>query len=462
MQLPPPYFKSSAPPELIRDLQQIENLADACYRSLRLLTIPRNVAIWAALTGVIGRAEQLVAQKGYASQAHVSLLQNLSRSVAQIIAWVGRFGSQYFAARRAFRWSASLDSAVNEAIFVAHAYFGFSANYPLWHKNLLLAESPDKQTVRFSIPGDSGTLRVRAYLQGIRPSHLRPSQGLPFQPGMEESVKKSIAGLVRAGSKADGELSFSYGRPKRIWRALYEVHLKSLNALFRRDDRFDLGGYSIGDFKQVYAGLLAVCSLHENACYLRGLKENAYPLDSAVLLDRREQWQRLLSDLTSIQFSKVEMMVKDLTFDDDGLPDVYVHPFVPLSKGADLLGVAPQFVLNSRADENIIRVCSHVRPEVHDVLSLAKEDEMRETLAANCRFGLRVGGPYALPKPLPDIDVVVEDTSDSSVVIAELKWIRKTLRATEHSSRREELVKGIAQMYLAEDERTPGDRWRGL
>ena len=62
---------------------------------------------------------------------------------------------------------------------------------------------------------------------------------------------------------------FSYGRPKRLWRMVYQTQLGAINALFRRNDGIDLGGYSVGDFKRFYAGLLAVCAVHENACDLR-------------------------------------------------------------------------------------------------------------------------------------------------------------------------------------------------
>jgi hypothetical protein len=47
--------------------------------------------------------------------------------------------------------------------------------------------------------------------------------------------------------------------------------------------------------------------------------------------------------------------------------------------------------------------------------------------------GLRYGadGPFGLPDPLPDIDLLAVDESSSTVLVAELKWIRKPIRPAE-------------------------------
>jgi hypothetical protein len=51
-----------------------------------------------------------------------------------------------------------------------------------------------------------------------------------------------------------------------------------------------------------------------------------------------------------------------------------------------------------------------------------------------------------LPAPLPDIDLLAVDDSSSTIVVAELKWIRKTLRSQEFKDRDREVTKGIAQL----------------
>jgi hypothetical protein len=51
-----------------------------------------------------------------------------------------------------------------------------------------------------------------------------------------------------------------------------------------------------------------------------------------------------------------------------------------------------------------------------------------------------------MPKPVPDIDLIVTDETASTIVIAELKWMRKTLRPVEMIERDREVLKGIRQL----------------
>jgi hypothetical protein len=139
------------------------------------------------------------------------------------------------------------------------------------------------------------------------------------------------------------------------------------------------------------------------------------------------------------------MMIADLTFSVRQSVDLHVNPFIQLDAAHNLVALAPPFPLHSRHDENILRVCSQRRPQAYDVTSLEKQSEM---LAAARRMGRRykADGPVQLPKPIPDIDLVAADESSSTVVIAELKWIRKTVRPAEIPSRDADVLKGIDQL----------------
>jgi hypothetical protein len=57
-----------------------------------------------------------------------------------------------------------------------------------------------------------------------------------------------------------------------------------------------------------------------------------------------------------------------------------------------------------------------------------------------------IEGPIALPGPTPDADLLIADEASSTVLVAELKWIRKTLRPLEMTDRDAEVVKGINQL----------------
>jgi hypothetical protein len=446
------FTESAAPPGFLAAVQRIEDQADQCYQSLAVLSFPRNLAVWATLTRIIVRIEGVIADKGYGSQAHLAVMLNLGRAGPRVIDWISRYGNKTVVPKRALKWEPIIFHAADQALLVAIHYDAFPSTFPLWHKNLLRAECVGSSVVRFTALGDESERRVRAYQQGLRPPGSRPKQSssLSFSAAIEDNVKRKIAHIVKSGSKARSPLSFSYGKPKQLWKLIYAAQLKALDALFRRHETLDLGGYTVENFKRFYSGLLAICAVHENACHFRSQLQHKYPLDSAVLVRHRKNWKQLLARLTSLGPETIDLIIRDLTLGETTVLDLYVHPFISLNNESDVLGIIPHFPLNSRADENIIRVCSHLRPGVHDALSQTKEDEMRDELVTNSRRELRLRGPRVLPEPLPDADLIIEDAVTSTVVIAELKWLRKTIRPTEHSERQKEFLKGIEQLKQIE------------
>lgn len=138
-------------------------------------------------------------------------------------------------------------------------------------------------------------------------------------------------------------------------------------------------------------------------------------------------------------------MVSDLTFSMRQSVDLHVYPLIPLDAGNETLAVAPPFPLHSRHDENILRVCSQRRQQVYDATSVEKEEEMTAALRdVGRRYG--ADGRFALPDPLPDIDLIAADEPSSTAVIAELKWIREPIRPAEAVDRDAEVLKGVEQL----------------
>jgi hypothetical protein len=94
-----------------------------------------------------------------------------------------------------------------------------------------------------------------------------------------------------------------------------------------------------------------------------------------------------------------------------------------------------------------LRVCSYLRTQYYSVISNAKEREMREGIREKAPLQYAVTGPLRLPDPkLPDIDILVKDSKSSAVLVAELKWPRKTIRVVEHLDRDAELEEGFQQL----------------
>jgi hypothetical protein len=63
----------------------------------------------------------------------------------------------------------------------------------------------------------------------------------------------------------------------------------------------------------------------------------------------------------------------------------------------------------------------------------------------------RCDGPIRLPGGLPDLDFLAEDESSSTLVIAELKWVRKPVQFFERLDRDKQIQDGITQLKEISD-----------
>jgi hypothetical protein len=113
-----------------------------------------------------------------------------------------------------------------------------------------------------------------------------------------------------------------------------------------------------------------------------------------------------------------------------------------LDNSHSVLALIPHFILNSNPEENILRICSYLRPQKYDLLSNDKETTMRE----NILTGLSKWNAHHsinLPDGSTEIDLVVEDESSSTVLIAELKWYRKPSTYRERLRADEQFLDGV-------------------
>ena len=206
-----------------------------------------------------------------------------------------------------------------------------------------------------------------------------------------------------------------------------------------------LGPFTLLEFSDVYAAILAVVSAHDHLCFIWETT-GTYPVESAVFVRTRTAWLDLLSQLSGLSRDTCNAVLGDLSFDTRRSIDLHIHPIVPIDARSDLLAIAPPFPMHANHEENILRVCSQRRRPAFDAISGEKEGEM---LAALRPFlgQLFVRESVGLPNGNPNIDLIVADES-STVVFAELKWTRKPGRVLEIPDRDAELQKGVDQLGL--------------
>jgi len=112
-----------------------------------------------------------------------------------------------------------------------------------------------------------------------------------------------------------------------------------------------------------------------------------------------------------------------------------------------VLALAPQFPLASNWEDNILRCFSGVDPLMYLKTTETKEEEMRDRLVSLTTGTRLIRGPFKLPSPSPDIDLLVEDLDAGILIIAELKWSRKPGPSPhERKHRDQEVLKGVSQI----------------
>ena len=438
-----PYLKKDAPKEVVEAIQRIEDRADECFRPLGLLAYPADFVIWVLLAGGIRMVEREIMHRGDNTPDLSATLQNVGRFVPVAIKWAINHGKSP-AAPVERRWTPELAAKAEEALGVAHEYSKFEMCLPMWHKNRNLAELVSPTLVRFTAPGTARNRQVSAYQKGARPKEgsFKAVRAEKVNP---TNIVKALFHTALQTSRMTSTVSFEYGDCFTLWRELIPEYQARLGAITRRADALSLGDYTLGDFNQFYAGFLAMCAAHEFLCYAWGRTYGVYPFESAVMVRSPQAWVSILSELCGVAADTCQSIITDLTFDLARSLDLHVHPFVPLDRPAVSLAVAPQFPLHSRPDENILRACSILRPDVFDAASAQKEAEMLAELQRRCSLH-SIDGPVTLPSPTPDVDLIIADENSSTVLIAELKWIRKTLRPVEMTARDNDVLKGIGQL----------------
>ena len=437
------YLKKDAPPGLVEILQDVETRADECWRPLEIFQKPSNVAAWALLTGGIDMVERELAARGTKTPHFEAMMANLGRILATALKWAIRHAPEE--AQRLDRcWTAEIGAQVDRALSVALAYNHFEVCFQGYHKSLLLAETVGRGQIRFTAPGAERDRQVSAYQKG----HRARGEGLVPTRAHEMPMGAATAGAfarVLKGCLQTGQRSVEYGEPWDLWREMLPGYKRRVSAVTRRAGDLSLGEYRLADFNEVHAALATICAAHDFVCYQWGRELGTYPMESAVMVHGAPWWIETLTQLSGVGYETCRVMLSDLTFSVERSVDLHVYPLVPLDGEQQTLALAPPFPLHGRHDENILRVCSQRRPRVYDVTSRQKEEEMlAELRTAAARYGAQ--GPSPLPTPTPDIDLIMADETHSTVTIAELKWVRKTVRPAEIPDRDADVMKGVGQL----------------
>lgn len=409
--------------DFIARVKRIENRADQCIEHFALLEVPSYFARWTILTATAHMLEENYKNFGPNSSPFKSAAINLARHAPMLIRWLEKSGSTPVPSDWTPHWDSLVGGQAFRDLRVTANYDAFLCSYPMWYQNRMTAELLSDDVVRFRPPRDRRDRQVSAYQKGLRRrSGVHKAIAGP-QLEMTEAILRRYNRILDEASPR-GERGFQYEDSFVLARRTYRKYITRMEQIMRRSEHLDLGIYTLGEFKCFYAALMAVCAMHDFLCFLWGQRTTRYPIESAVLVKKRNEWIALLSLLSGLGAATTEQLLNDLTFNSKRLPDLHVFPFVPLDTGKELMALAPQFILGSSPEDNILRVCSYLRESTFNLLSKDKETTMREDVLGALK-NFRCRHSILLPDHSTEIDLLVEDLSSSTAVIAELKWYRK-------------------------------------
>jgi len=259
--------------------------------------------------------------------------------------------------------------------------------------------------------------------------------GLGFAP-MGPHIAPVNSEVMQRAMDGGKSRTIAYEMPRELYSELFPWFQSESEMLVRHREEICLGSYSMKQIKEFVAALQTLCAIHDHLCFLAAQRRREFPVNSAVLVKKRDEWVRELSSISGMDRQAAGEILGDLTFGDRVPIDLHSELFVPLDKKADFLAVVPHFGLSARVDENLLRTLSRTDKKAYDRLSEIKEEEMLDELRFALPKAISAFGPYELPKDAKtNLDLVIVDEPGSTVLLVELKWIRKPLFAKETSGR---------------------------
>jgi hypothetical protein len=306
-------LKSDAPLELITQVKEIEDQSDKWSRDLGLATFTHDVAVWGALTQIILLIEQHIGQHGHGSQKHREAMINLGRAGALLVDELRR--SALPDKPVWLKWTPQLAVATQQAVMAAYHRDIFISTFTMWHRFRRTVEIISPTQLRFSVPPTLMDRRIMAHQQGCRIPNWPSTTDNPIDKSMVDDPD-TVALIAKLLSKAtvEGALALRYPDDSELFSHLRNIYDRRLAVAFRRKPTLDLGGYTLGDFRRFFAVLLSLCSVHEYLCDAWSKLRGRFPTESAVMVKPLSEWTSLITGLSNLAESQVQLMIADLSF----------------------------------------------------------------------------------------------------------------------------------------------------
>jgi hypothetical protein len=436
-----------------RKIAAFESRIDDLHLNLNLLRYPKNLALFSLVTNGL---ERLYLRDVQQVPGRDRMLQTiLSRSFGLFIRKVGNCPFKGHAAIKNLRADAHVRDAAAQANEYARFWFGATGYFPEWHQGECDALLTGPNSIRFGLLATKRQRAISAYQKSLLPPALTvPAQSV-YAP-TPEWVHAEYARALIPGTTRDGRLLY------RIQKSVYEFYrdwyANKMQEAVEHPTDTDLGAYDIGDAINFWSALASFASVHDFLCYIAG-QRTRLPTNSILPIRKREIWADELAGLSGLTSLKCEAILQHIICRPSSVIDLHVTPFLALDDKTAWLALAAPLAITGRFDQNLLRICSAEDPVRFNRITPDKEKRLRDDLTADTTpLRIRCLGPFSLPSPLPDVDLVLEDIEDDSIVISELKWVRQPIGWKSRRRANEELERGVKQLRAVREflDATPG------
>jgi len=429
-----------------QDLQELERKIDSSIETRSLFSQPRDIAL-VHLLRYFEDYVRLYAPKSLSPESHQAALKKGQDGMQFAVQWIFRY-CPLPASQRSYK---TRDEIYRQAHDLHELAMDYSMIWDLlsmvWRKRAV-AERETGGTIRIEYANQlaaDGEMADR-FIGTSSPG----GSGLNF---LNSTVNPQNF-VQKIKTQSDNKGNVKYLVPTSAFNDVAKSWRNHASQLWELGETWDLGGYTVSQFREFWIGLLTLCWIHFWACFSSG--KQGGDLDNTVIILPKEEWTERIARDCGLDTKITGAILNDLIYD-IGLyksnakqPDVTYQPFFPLH--SDLLVLSNWLVLLSSHERNIWDLVSIKRPRIHSVLRNKKEQiwllELKPLLKS---YGLSSYGPmkFNLGSQGSDLDLLVLDCTTKFGLCCQLKWLTTPDRIRDVQYTENELNNGLTQAQLS-------------
>lgn len=256
--------------------------------------------------------------------------------------------------------------------------------------------------------------------------------------------------LLPACLERIGDNDIRYRIPPRLSDLFRRwADLQANEMRFELPGSWEFEGYSLEQFRNFWRSLLTVAMIHVYAHYFaESVGVRGCAAGSIVIQIHATELERI-GGVFGADVRTCRAIIHDLTYSPRGSYwDPFWQPLFRLRN--DTFLISPSLLMGSSAERNLVALLNRIPAKRHLYQRLSNEKEATQLdelgrLFSDARFFLqrRIPVTRADGTPLSDVDLLVFDRADESVLIIQAKWLIRPDYWSEVLSRDEELTEAL-------------------